>query len=163
MEGPTGVPTTGQHQHPSNMASDSLSLTTVSPSYTDLKSDQILEAIAATKQDLSTKVDAVAIQLGLLCSEQQRLMSRVTQVESEVTELRPAIQDLEGQIWSLISKVRVMEARAEDYEGRSRCDNLYIVGFPGSAEDTDHTLFFFKWVSQKVAQLSDGFLAGRAH
>ncbi|KAJ1208097.1 hypothetical protein NDU88_003487, partial [Pleurodeles waltl] len=63
---------------------------------TDDKLDQILEATAATKQRLSAKVHALAIELGLLRADQQKLTQRVTQVGGDIEGICPTVQELEG-------------------------------------------------------------------
>ncbi|KAJ1143903.1 hypothetical protein NDU88_010205 [Pleurodeles waltl] len=56
---------------------------------TEAKLDHILKAIAAaTKQELSRKVESIAIKLGLLQTEEQKLVSRVTHMEHNIIELR---------------------------------------------------------------------------
>ncbi|KAJ1134792.1 hypothetical protein NDU88_001238 [Pleurodeles waltl] len=124
------------------MASDPLSSVRASTFNTIIKLDQKLKAIAATRQYLSTKVDAVAIELGPLRANQQTLTSRVNQMENEITELQLTVHDLEGQIPSITSKVCEPEPRTEDSEARSCCNNLGIVGFPEGAEGNDPTQFF---------------------
>ncbi|KAJ1175635.1 hypothetical protein NDU88_000922 [Pleurodeles waltl] len=65
---------------------------------TEAKLDQILGAIPASKQELSTKVDAVAIALGLLQPDQQKLAARVTHTEHDITELNPEVKGLVEQV-----------------------------------------------------------------
>ncbi|KAJ1179549.1 hypothetical protein NDU88_004783 [Pleurodeles waltl] len=75
----------------------------------DEKLDQILEAIAATQQDLHSRVGAVAVEVDLLREDQTKLSARVTSTESELKDLRPLLKELEGQVQFLNTKVRELE------------------------------------------------------
>ncbi|KAJ1197076.1 hypothetical protein NDU88_000938 [Pleurodeles waltl] len=112
------------------------------------KLDKILEAIADTGIDLHASIDAIATKLGLLRDDQHELADRVMHTENEITELRPMITDLVGQVRSLTTKVQELEARAENSEGRSRLNHLSIVGFPEGTECADPVNFFDAWLRQ---------------
>ncbi|KAJ1163751.1 hypothetical protein NDU88_004204 [Pleurodeles waltl] len=112
----------------------------------------MFKTIAATNYDLSYKVNAVAIKLGPLRADQQKLAGRVPHVEREVTEIDQTVQDLEEQMHSLTSNVRELEARAEESKERSHHNNLRIVGILEGRDSTDPTLCFKQWLSQKVAK-----------
>ncbi|KAJ1090795.1 hypothetical protein NDU88_003924 [Pleurodeles waltl] len=72
---------------------------------TNAKLDQILGTITTIKQERSNKVDAVAVEMGILRADQQKLAGRVTHMENNVAELCLTVQELEGHVRSLASKV----------------------------------------------------------
>ncbi|KAJ1186175.1 hypothetical protein NDU88_002958 [Pleurodeles waltl] len=64
------------------------------------KLDQILSAISTTKQELSTKVDAVSVEIGLLRADHQKLVIRVIQVECDMAEICPTVKELGSMCYS---------------------------------------------------------------
>ncbi|KAJ1205429.1 hypothetical protein NDU88_000864 [Pleurodeles waltl] len=84
-------------------------------SLVNAKQDKILKAIADTWQDLHNQVDTVEV--GLLHEDHKKLTGTVTKTESTLDEIRPAESNLEGQVWSLATKVQELEHMAKDYEG----------------------------------------------
>ncbi|KAJ1099232.1 hypothetical protein NDU88_004336 [Pleurodeles waltl] len=57
------------------------------------KLDKILEAIEPLN-----RVDAVAIEVTLLCEDQKKLYTRVTSVESDLRDMRPSLVNMEETI-----------------------------------------------------------------
>ncbi|KAJ1126375.1 hypothetical protein NDU88_004783 [Pleurodeles waltl] len=58
-----------------------------SASNTAIKLDEILKAIADTKQDPSAGADAVAIELGSLRADEHKLADCVTRTEHDIKEI----------------------------------------------------------------------------
>ncbi|KAJ1190636.1 hypothetical protein NDU88_007374 [Pleurodeles waltl] len=67
------------------------------------KLDKILEAIEATGQDLRKEVNAVEMEISLLCKDQKKLSARVTSRESDLRDLLPSLADMKETGPSLIS------------------------------------------------------------
>ncbi|KAJ1194174.1 hypothetical protein NDU88_003469 [Pleurodeles waltl] len=131
----------------------------------DEKLDKIVEAIVTTGQNLCNRVDAVAVEVGLLREDHKKLSARVANTESELKDLRPSLTELEEKVSSLTGKVRELERRAEYSEGWSRRNNIRIVGFPKGAEGLDPITFFETWLAQMVGveALSLHYIVERAH
>ncbi|KAJ1193936.1 hypothetical protein NDU88_003231 [Pleurodeles waltl] len=81
----------------------------LAPTFHDEKFDKILEATATTGQELPNRVDAVAVEAGLLQEDQRKLYARVASTESELKDLRPSLTELEEKVSSLTGEVRELE------------------------------------------------------
>ena len=127
--------------------------------------DKILHAIANTKSTLQSKIDSVAAELGLLRADHASLSERVKTNEGTLVELQPAQKALQLQVDGLTNRVQVLENRAEDAEGRSRRNNVRIVGLPEKVEGNDMIVYLEEWVKTSVAVdgLSPFFALERAH
>ncbi|KAJ1144371.1 hypothetical protein NDU88_010670 [Pleurodeles waltl] len=110
---------------------------TISTAYTDTKLDKILETIAETIKELCSRVDVVAVEIGLLQEDHCKLTSQVTITETTPSELCPCHLNLERTIRSLTAKVQERERTAEDLEVCSCCKNIRIVLFSERAEDSE--------------------------
>ncbi|KAJ1184068.1 hypothetical protein NDU88_000878 [Pleurodeles waltl] len=73
----------------------------LAPTLHDDKLDKILEAIATAGHDLRNRVDAVAVEVGLLREDQRKLSARVVNKESKLKEVRPSLTELEEKVSSL--------------------------------------------------------------
>ncbi|KAJ1144399.1 hypothetical protein NDU88_010698 [Pleurodeles waltl] len=76
---------------------------------TNAKLDQILEAITVTRQDLGAQVDAVAAELGLLRDDQRKLANCITHAKNNISEMRPSVSELTGQVRVLTAKMQELE------------------------------------------------------
>ena len=127
--------------------------------------DKILQAITETKETLQAQIGTVTTELSLLRADHRKLTEKVTTVEGEVTELKPVQQQLQAQMSSLTTRVQTLEKRAEDAEGRSRRNNVRIVGLPEKTEGGDTVKYLENWMQTQVApgELSQFFALERAH
>ena len=107
---------------------------------------QILAAIKGTRESLEERIDNVAQGLDLLKDDHNKLKGRVVAVEKALIEARPNASALETRTTDLEERVRYLEGRAEDAEGRNRRSNLRIVGMPEGAEGPDPMDFLETWI-----------------
>ncbi|KAJ1191584.1 hypothetical protein NDU88_000900 [Pleurodeles waltl] len=120
------------------------------PPYQEDKLDKILEAIAATGQDLRNRVDVVAIEDTLLREDLKKLSAGVISAESDLRVFRPSLMTMEEMARSLANKVQELECRAEDSVGRSTCNNIRMVR--KEQKRSDPIQFFEAWLAQSVGK-----------
>ncbi|KAJ1141657.1 hypothetical protein NDU88_007985 [Pleurodeles waltl] len=63
-----------------------------------------------------------------------RTSRRVYITEGSISELQTKVDTLQRQMTEVTSKAGTIEDRVEDVEGRSRCNNIRLIGFPEWAE-----------------------------
>ena len=126
---------------------------------------QILAAIKGTRESLEGRIDNVAQGLDLLKDEHNKLKCRVVTIEKSLTEVQPSVKALEVRTVDLEERVRYLEGRAEDAEGRNRRSNLRIVGMPEGAEGPDPMRFLEDWIKSFMPadSLTSFFTIERAH
>ncbi|KAJ1202345.1 hypothetical protein NDU88_006145 [Pleurodeles waltl] len=90
--------------------------------------NRILRATEDTKLTLSQEIGKVSSELSHLRSDHHKLADRVTTTETSLEELQPAHRALWAQVTGLSEQVQILERRVEDVEGRSRRNNIWIVG-----------------------------------
>ncbi|KAJ1186727.1 hypothetical protein NDU88_003508 [Pleurodeles waltl] len=105
------------------------------PSALEDKLDAVLLAIDSTRTSVEAKIDMVSSDLGLLHADDRKLGDRVALVEQTVMALLPRTDNLETSLKELKDKVRMLEQRAEDAEGRSHRNNVRLVGLPEGTSD----------------------------
>ena len=129
------------------------------------KLDKILQAIDHTRERLETKIDAVTVGLSLLRDDHRKLTDRVTLNERAIGELQPSLRVTHDQLAELTDRVRFLEGRAEDAEGRARRSNLRIVGLPEGAEGRDPLPYMEEWLKSfmPAGTLSPFYSIERAH
>ena len=101
------------------------------------KLDQILAAIAMSREALEQQIAGVSSGLSLLRDDHKKLAEKVHQHGKEIAIIHPSIQQLTDQVQDLTERMRQVEGRAEDAEGRSRRNNLRVVGLPEGVEGRD--------------------------
>lgn len=91
--------------------------------------------------------------------------SRLTDAERRVGEVEDALQNQGVSLRTVQTKMKVLEARAEDAENRNRRNNLRIVGLPEGTEGKDPTAFTEHLLRTLLpdARFSDVFVVERAH
>ncbi|KAJ1178405.1 hypothetical protein NDU88_003651 [Pleurodeles waltl] len=99
--------------------------------------DKILAAIVDTKTALQQDIGAALLGLGLLQAEHRKLAYRVQETERNMADICSAHKAVTHQVTELIDRVRRLEYRAEDAEGRNRCNNIRLVGLLEGVEGND--------------------------
>ena len=107
----------------------------------DSKLDAVLVAIEQSRSSLENKIDTVAADLSLLHADHRKLVDKVQEAEHTLTQLQPEVKSLDVSVQSLLERVRFLEGRAEDAEGRSRRNNIRVVGVPEGCEGQDATKY----------------------
>ena len=110
------------------------------------KLDKILAAIEHTHESLVSKIDSVAVGLNLLRDDHRKLADRVSHSEKDIVELKLTVTGVQTILNDLTDRVRYLEGRAEEAEGRNRRSNLRIVGLPENEEGSDPLGFLEDWI-----------------
>ncbi|KAJ1098883.1 hypothetical protein NDU88_003990 [Pleurodeles waltl] len=108
--------------------------------------DAVLLAIDNTWTSLESKIDMVSSDLGLLHADHGKLADRVTLVEQTVMTLPPRMDNLDTALKELMDRVRMLEQRAEDAEGRSRRNNVRLVGLTEGAKGPKPMQYIKTWL-----------------
>lgn len=86
----------------------------------------------------------------------------VKELERAATDHSAKISDLEAAVGTLTSKVKRLEEKHEDLEGRSRRNNIRIIGVPEGVEGP-HATDFVAQLLQDVLKLTEKPLLDHAH
>ena len=100
--------------------------TPIAPHPSEDKLDRILAAVEHTRECLESKIDTVAANLSLLRDDHKKLSERVTATERSLSEFQPTSKELQSQLHELTDRVRFLEGRVEDAQGRTRRSNIYV-------------------------------------
>lgn len=95
-------------------------------------------AVASYQAALTTKIEEVQMDVGLLWQDMDKIRSRLSAAENRVGQVEDAVGENTGAICSLQSRFKMLEHRAEDSENRCRRNNIRIVGL---AEGKNPTVF----------------------
>ena len=135
------------------------------PAAREDKLDQILAAIATSREVLEQQIAGVSSSLSLLRDDHKKLADKVQHHEKEIAQIHPSVKQLTEQIQDLTARMRQVEGRAEDAEGRSRRNNLRVVGLPEGIEGRDPIQYAETWLKVIASEnaLTPHFSVERAH
>lgn len=95
-----------------------------------------MAAIATCQSTLTTKIEAVQLDMGLIRQDIDKIRSRVAETEQRLSTSEDTIAEHGASLRTLQTKVKALEYRAEDAENRKRRNNLRIVGLPEGQRGT---------------------------
>ncbi|KAJ1119363.1 hypothetical protein NDU88_007549 [Pleurodeles waltl] len=126
------------------------------------KLDTILKEIRDSRQAIENRLDMITTDMNIMKDDQAKLSDRLKQTES--TDILPTHNDNENAIAKLQQQMEALQERIEDAEGRSRCNNIRIIGLPEGKEGNDPTRYIETWL-QSIAKdkLLIHFVVERAH
>ncbi|KAJ1099851.1 hypothetical protein NDU88_004946 [Pleurodeles waltl] len=103
--------------------------------------------------------------LSHLRTDHHKLVDWVQATETTLEELQPMHWALRVQVTHLSERVQVLESHAEDGEGRSRRNNIQIVGMPEGVEGTDAVTYLETWLHAIMDEhsITPFFALQRAH
>lgn len=129
----------------------------------DLAAD--FKAVMQAITSLTEKVDHIQTHVEFIRKDFDTLRGRMHEVEQRVSQNEDTVRDHGADLHVLKTKVKVLEARAEDAENRNRRNNLRILGLPEGAEGMDPTAFAEHLLQQLLpsARFSPFFTVERAH
>ncbi len=122
----------------------------------DVTSVNLLAEIASVRQELITAID-------LLQHTVDARGVTIQELELAASDHSDKIHVLEATVNTLSAQVKKLEAHCEDYEGRSRLNNLRISGVDFPAEDGSHVTDFVARLLQDLLGLDEKPLLDRAH
>ncbi|XP_069075335.1 dendritic cell-specific transmembrane protein [Pleurodeles waltl] len=107
----------------------------------------------------------VAVEVGLLRADHQKLTDRVSETENKLLEIAPKQETLEATITDLTDRVLRLEKWVEDADGRNRRDKVWVVGLLEGTEGKDMVGFLEEWMRTVVTPggLTPFFTLERAH
>ncbi|KAJ1107856.1 hypothetical protein NDU88_005244 [Pleurodeles waltl] len=81
-------------------------------------------------RDLEGKIETVAVEVNLLRADLRMVSEKVKVVEGSIVDLQTEVGTFRKQMAQITSTVGTIEARLQDSEGRSRWNNVRLLGFP---------------------------------
>lgn len=127
--------------------------------------NQILRALTDTKEALQQDIAQVSLGLRLLWADHVKLVDRVKSTEVALEVLEPAQKAIDVKMGEVTRRLRVLERRAEDAEGRNRRNNIRVVGLPEGIAGTSIIDYLEQWLRTVVAPegLTPFYTLERAH
>ncbi|KAJ1084298.1 hypothetical protein NDU88_004450 [Pleurodeles waltl] len=128
------------------------------------KLDTILKEIRDSRQAIENRLDMITTDMNIMKDDQAKLSDRLKQTESTVADILPTHNDNKNAIVKLQQQMEDLQERIEDAEGRSRRNNIRIIGLPEGKEGNNPTQYIETWL-QSIAKdkLSTHFVVERAH
>ena len=122
-------------------------------------------AIQGVKGTLEVKIDSISSEVTLLRTDLCNMNDKVKENKREIKILKNDTTSLKKQIQKLQVGTSEMAAKLEDLEGRSRRNNIRIVGVPEKTEGQATDLFVEKLITENLQPrgLSKFFSVERAH
>ncbi|KAJ1157271.1 hypothetical protein NDU88_009986 [Pleurodeles waltl] len=107
---------------------------------------EILAAIQGSRVALEGKIETVAVEVNVLREDLRKVSDKVKVAEGLIVELQAEVGTLCKQMAQASSTVDRLEARLEDAEGRSRRNNIGLLGFLVRAEGAMAETFVENWI-----------------
>lgn len=125
----------------------------------------IMSAIALCRPTLTSKIEAVQLDMGMMRQDGDKIRSRVTETEQRTGLMEDTVTEHSSAIRNLQTKMKALEYKADDAENRNRRYNLRIVGLAEGAEGTNPAVFVEQLLHNLLpnAQFSPYFTVERAH
>ncbi len=120
---------------------------------------------AALSTEFKTALTSLEAKLDLVQAAVSDHGSRITSLESNADLISERIQSLETICAELTENYTKLKAKTSDLEGRSRRNNIRIIGLPESVEGPRPTVFFSEMLSEVMGEqvLSSPPELDRAH
>lgn len=107
----------------------------------------LMLAITSFKQDFNTKTDGVLTEIRIVQTDIKECRGRIMEAEMRISTAEDEMQTLKETIENLESKTKHLTNKVEDLEGRSRRNNLRVLGIPEKVEGNDTCSFMEKWIA----------------
>ncbi|KAJ1179269.1 hypothetical protein NDU88_004503 [Pleurodeles waltl] len=127
--------------------------------------DEILLGVLDIKTSLEPKIDTLRIDMVLLREDHKKLKECIESTDSTLASFRPMVSDTSAHIKALEDEVDYLRKCADDQEGMSRHNSVYIVGSQEQDEGPSMEFYLEEWFSTTILQDKHStFLSmGRAH
>ncbi|KAJ1167414.1 hypothetical protein NDU88_007806 [Pleurodeles waltl] len=96
------------------------------------------------------KIDTLATDLNLLHADHQKLADKTRTMEQTLHKLTLKTQRVETSVQSLLNRVAALERRVDGSEGRSRRNNIRVVGLPEDVEGSSPMSYVEKWIKEPI-------------
>ncbi|KAJ1127016.1 hypothetical protein NDU88_005422 [Pleurodeles waltl] len=107
---------------------------------------EIPATIRGSRVALEGKIETVAVEVNLLRADLRKVSDKVKVAGGSLVELQMEVGALRKQMAQASFTVGRLEARLEDAEGRSRRNNIRLLGFPERAEGSAAETFVENWI-----------------
>ncbi|KAJ1146641.1 hypothetical protein NDU88_012905 [Pleurodeles waltl] len=127
----------------------------------ELSRAELPVAIQDSQVALEGKIETVAVEVNLLRVDLSKVLEKGKVAEGSIVEL----QSEKGTLWTQMAQATSTVGRLEDAEGRSRWNNVRLLGFPEHAEGSAVESFVENWIKDvlQLAGLSRVFFVECAH
>ncbi|KAJ1199842.1 hypothetical protein NDU88_003674 [Pleurodeles waltl] len=126
---------------------------------------ELLASIHGARVALEGKIETVAVKVNLLRADLRKVSDKVKVVEGSIVDLQTKVGTLRKQMAQITSTVGTLEDHLEDSEGRSRRNNVRLLGFLEHVEGSTVESFFEQWIREVLQPegLSRVFVVKHAH
>ncbi len=100
----------------------------------------IMEAIKSMNGSMNEKFDSVESTLSQTLASLSEVTSRVTELEKASADYEGRISELEAHCRDWFETCKSLTSKLDDLEGRSRRQNIKIIGLPEKVEEGRPTL-----------------------
>ncbi|KAJ1105911.1 hypothetical protein NDU88_003314 [Pleurodeles waltl] len=107
---------------------------------------EILAAIQGSRVALEGNIETVAVKVNLLRADLRKVSDKVKVAKGSIVELQVEVGTLRKQMAQAGSTVGRLEVQLEDAEGRSRRNNMRLLGFPERSEGSMVGTFVENWI-----------------
>ena len=94
----------------------------------------LLEAIQGSREALEGQIAGVSIDVNLLRADLHKISDKVKGAERNIAVLKTKFKHLKQQVSQMTMANGILTYRVEDADGRSRQNNIRLLGFPERAE-----------------------------
>ncbi|KAG1935267.1 hypothetical protein F2P79_019375 [Pimephales promelas] len=159
---PQGIkPSQPQHDASDNMATvDQTAGLALEEKDMSRMMEKISEKIISAFDERFDKLEAT---LQTIQTAQRELSERVDVVEEQASDHETRIHSLETSLDTLSKENKMLKFKLNDLEGRSRRNNIRIIGIPEGAEKGRPTEFVAELIKQLFEDFSDPPIIDRAH
>ena len=140
--------TVAKDNPPSPPASTSTGATSADQMAKDISS--IYELLKETSETQEHKLNAIQSATRAVEAKLSDIATRLNNVESRIDFLEDANQALETNPPTTQSEVEILRQKLDDFENRSRRNNLHFVGLPEGCEGPDTLAFLRKVIPQML-------------
>ncbi|KAJ1204115.1 hypothetical protein NDU88_007896 [Pleurodeles waltl] len=126
---------------------------------------EVMAAIHDLKGYLEPRLNAVAVDVGLLRADLQKVSEKISTAETDIAHLQSTSKALEEQVQFLMAEHGRMAARLEDQVEWARRNNIRVIRVPEGAEGRSVKLFVETLITDDLhpKRLSSFFTVERAH
>ena len=125
----------------------------------------ILEAIRASSEILSSKIDSLAVDVCSIKHEFDKIQKKTAEIEMRVFKVEEELKK-DNKGWHTLKKqIKELQDRAIETESRLRRNNVRILGLPERAEGDNPVKFAEKLLTEvlKLTEATIMFVVERAH
>ncbi|KAJ1212978.1 hypothetical protein NDU88_000617 [Pleurodeles waltl] len=109
----------------------------------------LLEVLQGSRRALEGQIAGIFTTVKLLQADLRKMAEKVGAAETNITALQSNMQQLQQQVWRL-DATAMLEDRAEYTEGRSKHNNICLLGFTERSVGRSMARFLAQWVIEEL-------------